>query len=368
MKIENAQVLMSDGVFRRASVEFGETISSIELTNEIDSTVGPYLLPGLIDIHTHGNMGGDHSDGNCAELEMMAKYYASHGITSFLATTLTDTEETLAAAMKTVADYKRSTSAARCLGVNLEGPFFCHEKRGAHQAELLRLPDIAMFERLYELSGENINLVCVAPELDGAMEFIEIVSRVATVSLAHTNADYDTAMKAFDKGAGHVTHLYNAMSAYNHRMPGIVGAAMDAGAYVEVISDGFHLHPSVIRGIYKMFPNRVCMISDSLRCTGLPDGDYESAGLPIKVINGKAMLADESAIAGSTITLMQGLKIAVSLGISLADAAMAATLYPAQSLGIDDKYGVIKPGAAADFVLLDGSLNLQKVYIAGQSL
>ena len=368
MRIENVQVLMADGVFRKGTVEFDESIQKIELCETTDAGVGPYLIPGLIDVHTHGALGGDHSHGSAEALRKAASFYAGNGTTSFLATTLTATEETIADAMRNVAQHERPADGARCLGINMEGPFFSHEKRGAHQAELLKPPDIAMFERLFKLSGERIKLVCVSPELEGAMEFIQEASQITRVSLAHSAADYQTAMQAFGHGATHVTHLFNGMRPFLHRDPGIVGAALDANAFVEVICDGYHLHPAAIRAIFRMFPRRACLISDSLGCTGLPDGSYESAGLPIVVQKGRAMLEDGSSLAGSTITLLQSVRVAVSLGIPLAEAVMAASAHSAEALGMEREIGTLTPGAHADMVLLDSALGIQKVYIGGKEV
>ena len=368
MRIENTQVLMKDGVFRKASVEFTDTIQKVEISDTIDPKVEHYLIPGLIDIHTHGALGGDHTDGCPDKMQEMAGFYAKSGTTSFMATTLTDTEETIARAMSNIAAYKRTDNTARCIGINMEGPFFSHPRRGAHQAELLQNPTIGMYERLYKASGEKLNLVCLAPELDGAMDFIKEVSKRCRVSLAHSAADYNTAMQAFESGATLATHLFNGMEPFLHRAPGLVGAAMDSGAFVEVICDGYHLHPAVIRAIFRMFPNRVCLISDSLRCAGLPDGDYESAGLGVTVTNGKCMLRDGSSLAGSTITLLQGVRIAVSLGIPLAQAVMAASASCAQVMGMEDKIGSIAPGKYADMVLLDSGLNIKNVYIDGKEI
>jgi len=360
---------MNDGVFRKGSIEFDDKIKNIELSGNAEScATGPYLIPGLVDVHTHGAVDGDYTDGSVEKMQKTALFYAKNGTTSFLATTLTATEETLSASMRTIAQYERPAKGARCLGVNLEGPFFSHDKRGAHQAELLMPPDIAMFERLHKLSGERIKLVCVSPELEGAMEFIREVSKECYVSLAHSTADYKTAMQAFMSGATHVTHLFNGMNSFMHREPGIIGAAMDANAFVEVICDGYHLHPAVIRAIFNMFPQRTCLISDSIECTGMPDGDYELGGLPIIVANGKAMLRDGDSLAGSTITLMQGIRIAVSLGIPLAKAVTAATLYSAQAIGMERQVGSLVPGAYSDFVLLGRELDVRKVYIGGEEV
>ena len=368
MQIKNVQVFMGDGVFRNASVEFDDRIQSVDVCSAADSDTGFYLIPGLVDIHTHGALGGDHCHGSSEELLKMASFYAKNGTTSFLATTLTAPVETLENAMLAVAEYERSANGARCVGVNLEGPFFSFEKRGAHPADLLRPPDIAMFERFFQLSGERIKLVCVAPELDGAMEFIREVSQVSRVSIAHSAANYETAMKAFGNGATVVTHLFNGMSPFLHRDPGIVGAALDANAFVELICDGYHLHPAVVRAIFAMFPKRACLISDSLGCTGLPDGNYESAGLPIIVQNGNARLAEGGSIAGSTISLLQGVRNAVFLGIPLSEAVAAASKHPAQAIGMEGQIGSLTPGACADMLLLDSELRLQKVYIGGKEL
>ena len=367
-QIKNVQVLMGDGNFRFGSVSFDETIQKVEVNETICTDIKSYLIPGLIDVHTHGAIGGDHSDGCPSKMQEMADFYARNGTTSFLATTLTATEETLSNAVKNVAVYERSNSGARCLGIHLEGPFFSYAKRGAHPADLLKNPDISMYERLSKLSGEKIKLISISPELEGAMEFIKEVSKSCCISLAHSASDYKTAMQAFANGATHVTHLFNGMNSFLHREPGIIGAAMDSGAFVEVICDGYHLHPSVVRAAFRLFGRRVCLISDSLRCAGMPDGDYESAGLPVTVKSGKAMLKDGGSLAGSTISLMQGVRNAVHLGIPLAEAVSAATLNCAKTLGLVGKVGTITPGALADFVLLDSELNIKKVFIGGKEV
>ena len=367
-RIENVQILMDDGNFRHGSVLFNETIQNVEVSEGICTDAKRYLVPGLIDVHTHGALGGDHGDGCPSKMQEMAEFYAKNGTTSFLATTLTATEQTLSNAVKNVAAYKRQGRGARCLGVHLEGPFFSFAKRGAHPADLLKNPDISMYERLNRLSGEKIKLVAISPELDGALEFIKEVSKSCRISLAHSACDYKTAMQAFACGATHVTHLFNGMNSFLHREPAIIGAAMDSGAFVEVICDGYHLHPSVIRAAFKIFKQRVCLISDSLRCAGLPDGDYESAGLPVIVKSGKAMLRDGGSLAGSTITLLQGVRNAVSIGIPLAEAVSAASINCAKSLGVYGQVGSISPGAYADFLLLDSELKIIKVFIGGNEI
>jgi N-acetylglucosamine-6-phosphate deacetylase len=366
MIIKDIRILMSDGVFRRGSLEFDDLIQKINVDNSIGTDVDSYLIPGLVDVHTHGACGYDHTDCSIQEMQEIALYYARNGTTSFLATTITSEEEVLADAMRKISKYTQPPNGARCMGINLEGPFFSHEKRGAHSAELLKNPDLSMYKRLDSLSGGNLKLVCVSPELPGAIDFIREVSQSAYVSLAHSTADYETAMEGYANGATHTTHLFNGMNSFLHREPGIIGAALDSHAYVELICDGYHMHPAIIRATFRMFPQRVCLISDSLRCTNLPDGDYESGGLAITVINGMAMLRDGGSLAGSTISLLQAVRNTVSFGVPLADAVMAASTNCAKAIGLDDKVGSLTPGAYADFIILDSNLNIKKVYINGK--
>ncbi len=364
MKIEG-RIFTPDGAFKKGRIEFDSRIRKVSLSDDFNKQE-LYVIPGLIDIHTHGAMGYDHSDGSPEGLEQMAEFYAKNGVTSFLATTMTLDENTLITAMRTVRQYTRTTGA-KCAGVNLEGPFLSFEKKGAHKPEYLCHPDIEQFKRLYEASGNMIKLLSIAPELDGAIEFIREASDFCSIAVAHTAADYDTAMRAFDSGASHVTHLFNAMNPFLHRAPGVVGAARDAGANVEMICDGIHIHPSVIRATEKLFGSRFCMISDSIRCTGLPDGEYVSGNQPITVKDGKATLKDGT-IAGSSISLMEGLRRTVSFGIQLEKAVAASTIQNACAIGMDNEIGSLEVGKCADMVVLNNSLEIIKVIINGEVL
>lgn len=189
-----------------------------------------------------------------------------------------------------IRDFVRPQDGAKCAGIHLEGPFLSYAKRGAQAADNLHKPDVAMFRRLNEASGGQVRLITVAPEEDGCLPFIEEVSKECTVSLGHTTAGYDLAMEAFRAGANHATHLYNGMPPLNHREPGVIGAALDAGAAVELICDGMHIHPSVIRATHRMFGEQLVLISDSMRCADMPDGDYELGGQPVELHSGRATL------------------------------------------------------------------------------
>lgn len=365
MVIRNAKVLI-EKEFVNTDLSFGKTITHIGTQaagDEVFDAAGGYVLPGLVDIHTHGAVGEDFSDGRGAGLQPMADYYAAHGVTSVLATTMTLGEEELTGAMRAVRDFKPE-GGAKLAGIHLEGPFLCYEKRGAQAAEHLHRPDPALFARLNEASGNMVKLVTVACEEAGAMDFIREVSKVCAVSIGHTCADYDTAMKAFEAGASHVTHLYNGMPPLHHRQPGVIGAALDAGASVELICDGLHIHPAVVRATYNMFGENLNLISDSLRCAGMPDGDYELGGQPIQVRAGKATLTGTDTLAGSAISLLDGVRKAVEFGIPLADAAYAASTAPAKATGLTE-VGNIAVGKCADLIVLNEKLELQAVFIDG---
>lgn len=369
MIIGNAKVFI-DGKFVPGSVtvENGVIVAiGNETTYDVDAK-GQYLVPGFVDVHSHGAMGGDFSDGVAEDLPVMSRYYAANGVTSFLATTMTLKEHTLTPAMEVIRDFARPANGAKCAGIHLEGPFLCYNKRGAQAAENLHLPDADMFTRLNAASGGMVKLVTVAPETEGAMDFIRKVSPVCTVSLGHTEADYDTAMEAYRNGASHATHLFNGMPSLHHRSPGVIAAAFDSGATAELICDGLHIHPGVIRMASQLFGENLVVISDSLRCAGMPDGQYELGGQQIEMKNGKATLLGSDTLAGSSTNLLQELKNLVSFGLSLEDALTAMTIAPAKAVRLDDKIGSIAVGKAADLLLLDESLNLTATYIDGVKL
>ena len=363
MLIKNAKVLIGKA-FMEADIQFDGTITAIgkiEGPADLDAQ-GGYVIPGLVDIHTHGAMGEDFSDGNPAGLQPMADYYAAHGVTSYVATTMTLSEEILTPAMHAIRDF-RPNGGAKCAGVHLEGPFLCYAKRGAQAAEHLHKPDAGLFHRLNEASGGQVKLVTVACEEEGALPFIREISQVCTVSLGHTTADYDTAMAGFAAGASHATHLYNGMNSFLHRNPGVIGAAFDAEASVELICDGLHIHPAVIRATHQLFGDKLNLISDSLRCAGMPDGNYELGGQPIVVKDHKATLLDGT-LAGSSISLLDAVRNVTRFGLPLAEAVYAASTAPALAVGL--KAGTIQAGRAADLLVLDSDLALKAVFVDGK--
>jgi N-acetylglucosamine-6-phosphate deacetylase len=297
----------------------------------------------------------------------MADYELSRGVTQFCPAGMTLTKEQLLLICQTAAAHKANASAgAELVGVNLEGPFLSMAKKGAQNGAWLQAPNAALLRELKQASGGLVKLVSVAPEVEGALDFIRAVKDEVTVSVAHTAANYDQTLAAFQAGAKQVTHLFNAMNPFAHRDPGPVGAAADSDCRVELICDGVHIHPAVIRAVFKLFgADRVIIISDTLRAAGMPDGQYTLGGQDVTVHGTLATLADGT-IAGSVTDLMAGMCKAVSFGISLKDAVTAAAVNPAKALGIYDRYGSLDAGKAANMAVLNPDLSLRAVVFKGQ--
>ena len=369
MKITGGMVFdLKEGFVRRDLCFDGAVIAPDGGDGEVYDANRCYVIPGLTDIHFHGCKGADFSDGDPDGLALMAKYELSRGVTQICPAGMTLPEEQLLKICRTAAEHRRAGRAgAELVGVNLEGPFLSEAKRGAQKGAWLRAPDIKLLRRLMEASGGLVKLASVAPELPGALEFVREASREVTVAIAHTAADYDTAMAALNAGAREITHLFNAMSPFAHRAPGVVGAAADfPDCRVELICDGVHIHPAVVRAVFRLFgPDRVVLISDSIRGTGMPDGRYTLGGQAVTVRGAVAALADGT-IAGSVTDLMGCLCKAVSFGVPLADAVRAAAVNPAQAIGVFDRAGSLDPGKRANAAVLDEGLELKAVFFNGR--
>lgn len=330
---------------------------------------GLIMIPGLVDIHFHGCMGADMCDVTVEALDVITSYEASVGVTSVCPATMTIPRDELLCVMKNAGDYTYH-GGAHLVGINMEGPFISPSKKGAQAAENIMHCDYKYFRQLQDAANGLIKLVDIAPEEPGAFEFIDKAKDETVISIAHTAADYDTAKEAIEHGASHATHLYNAMPSLHHRNPGVIGAVRDSQkCHVELICDGVHIHPSVIRATFAMFgAERMILISDSMRATGLEDGEYTLGGQPVTVRGNLATLHDGT-IAGSATNLMDCMRFAVNeAGISLEEAIMCATANPAKEINIFDEAGSISVGKKADFVLLNNALDIVSVYIDGKEI
>ena len=360
-RLVQGDIEIEDGKILRV----GKDLPRKEEDLAVDCAGSYTVVPGFVDVHIHGCAGADTCDATREALEAMAAFLLAHGVTSFCPTTMTTSRETIQAALlaaKDMMDHPME-GGARVVGVNMEGPFIAKERKGAQKEEGILPPDFPLFQRFYEESGGIVRLVDVAPEQPGGLDFVEKASQLCTVSIAHTTADYDQAKAAFDKGVTHATHLFNAMSGLHHRKPGVVGAVFDdSRVRGELICDGFHIHPAVLRAAFRLLGDRALIVSDSMRANGMPEGEaFDLGGQMVTVHQGKALLPDGT-IAGSVTNLHQEIKNLVSFGVPFEQAVKAATLLPARAIGLDGEIGSIAPGKRADLVVLDENLDIAAVY------
>lgn len=370
MRITGGQVFDPEqGFIARTLCTDGKYITEQSGDSRVLDATDCYVIPGLVDLHFHGCRGEDFSDATPDGLQVMADYELSRGVTYLCPAGMTLGEDQLLRICRNAAEYrKHATHGAELVGIHLEGPFLSEAKKGAQNGAYLHAPDAAMLRRLQEAAGGLVKLVTLAPELPGSLAFIQAAEEI-TVSIGHTTADYETACMALDAGARHVTHLYNAMPPFTHRAPGVIGAAFDhPDTRVELICDGVHIHPSVVRATFRLFgAERVILISDSLRAAGMPDGQYTLGGQDIIVKGNRGTLMDGVTLAGSVTDLMGCLRQAVRFGIPMADAVRAAAYNPAQELGILDRAGSLDVGKEASLVLLNREdLSVRSILFRGE--
>lgn len=382
MVIDNVLVYTENKEFVKGGIVLeNDTIKSVYKDGEkpqvdndkvIDGN-GAFAIPGLIDLHFHGCKGDDFCDASKEAIEHIAKYECSVGVTSIAPATMTLPVSELENVLKTSAEYNETLHGSDCadlIGVNMEGPFISKVKKGAQDERNIIPCNEQVLERFLKASNGLVKFIGIAPEeSDNSIEFIKNVKDKVNVSLAHTNSDYNTAMKAFAAGANHAVHLYNAMPPFTHRASGVVGAVSDSeNVMAEIICDGIHIHPSVVRATFKMMgADRMILISDSMRATGMPDGTYTLGGLDVNVVGKRATLVSDGAIAGSVTNLMDCMRTVVKdMNIPLETAVGCATINPAKSLGVYDKYGSISVGKKANVVLLGSELELKMVVKDGE--
>lgn len=387
-----------ENIFKKLNIDTEAEMQKEKLAGNIIDGNGAYAIPGLIDLHFHGCMGDDFCDGKKEAIQRIAEYEASVGVTAIAPATMTLPVKELESILQTAAAYKKeweeeskrqnetdsvteSLSAeengeikekkkrADFVGINMEGPFISPVKKGAQDERNIISCDEKIAQSFLDASDNLVKFMGIAPEeSENAVSFIKNMKDKVNISLAHTNASYEKAKEAFDAGANHAVHLFNAMPAFTHREPGVVGAVSDS-EYVmaEIICDGVHIHPSMVRAAFKMMgAERMILISDSMRATGMPDGQYTLGGLDVKVRGNRATLVSDGALAGSVTNLADCMRTAVQqMGIPLETAIACVTKNPAISLGIYEERGSISIGKKADIILLDENLDLKTVIKSG---
>lgn len=401
MRIKNVKVYRPDHTFQMGEIRIKEKWidavlpegteedkkekeTGIDMAADADATQemvldgdGCYAIPGLIDLHFHGCMGYDACDGTEEALREIARYEASIGVTAIAPATMTLPVDELERVLEVAASYKAGEKErqdqecyADLLGLNMEGPFISPVKKGAQDARNIIVCDAEVCRRFLKASDGLVKIVGIAPEESAdALAFIREMKDQVILSLAHTNADYDTALAACEAGVSHVVHLYNAMSSFSHREPGVVGAAADsAQVTAELICDGVHVHPSAVRAAFRLFgADRMILISDSMRAAGMPDGRYLLGGLEVEVIGSHAVLVSDGALAGSVTNLMDCMRHAVQqMQLPLETAVACASENPAKKLGVYAQYGSIESGKHANLVLLDEELKVKAVIKDGK--
>ncbi len=383
MYILNARFYGEDGKFHDGAINIENGLitglledkeSSVAASEDIVDAKGMYVIPGLIDLHFHGALGCDVCDADIEEFRKIAAFELSEGVTSICPATMTLPEETLCKVLECGKRFKEESEEdfdlAELVGFNMEGPFISHVKKGAQNPEYIRKADVSMAERFIKASGGLVKIIGLAPEESPDFEdYIRAMKDKVIISLAHTNSDYDTAVRAIRAGASHAVHLYNAMRPFSYREPGVVNAIFDSETVnAELICDGIHLHPTAIRSAIKeLSKDRIVIISDSLRAAGMPDGEYELGGQTVKKEGRRCTLVEAATIAGSVSSLFDCMTNVVrTADIPLEDAIHYSSANPARILGISDRVGGISVGKQADLVVMDSGLNRRMVFKRGR--
>jgi len=338
---------------------------------EVIDAAGMLAIPGLVDLHFHGAVGHDFCDATLADLHEIAEYEARQGIVAICPATMTYPEERLNQISDVAAEFVRQndTDVAKLVGIHMEGPFISTQKLGAQNPEYVQKPDALMVRRLQKRSGNLFRIVDIAPEVEGAREFIREMRGEVKLSIAHSAATYEDALWAFENGVSHLTHMYNGMPGINHRQPGPILAALENHAEVELITDGIHIHDAMVRFSFRVFgADRIILIADSMEATGLEDGTYQLGGQKVTKVRNKAVLTeDPQTIAGSVTNLFDCMKTAVlKMSIPMEEAVRAASYNPAKALGIEQDYGFIGEGKKASLILMDKSMNRKIIIVEGK--
>lgn len=362
--LESGTVVVRDGLI----VAVGDDIEGGPLSGGAAPTfdlTGLLLLPGFIDLHVHGGGGATFDEGAASIAAGLATHRA-HGTTRSLVSLVTAPASQMLATIADAAAYAATDPGV--LGLHLEGPFLSYDRRGVHDPGSLLMPDAPLLQQFLDAGAGLVRVVTVAPELPGGLDLVrQLVFAGVHAAIGHSDAGYDVARQAFRAGADLVTHAFNGMRPLHHRDPAIIGAAMDAGVVLEVINDGVHLHEATVRLLRAVAPGRIALITDAMGATCASDGLYRLGAFDVRVIGGQARLESDGTLAGSTLTMGTAVQRAVQqVGMSLREAVDAASRVPATLLGVQDEFGSIRPGRAADLVVTDEDLNIRAVMVSGE--
>jgi N-acetylglucosamine-6-phosphate deacetylase len=369
--IENGAILI-----KGTKIEFvGEKLPSV--TGNVIDAGGKWILPGFIDIHCHGGMGCDVMDGTLSDVETIAKYHAGGGTTAFLPTTASSTIDSILQALEAIHQARiGGVNGAKVIGAHIEGPYFCYPKRGCHLPKFVRNPRPDEYDRILEYS-DDIASMTLAPELDGSKELIKIlVEKGIVASIGHSDATYSQVLDAIEWGATHVTHMYCAMSTIVKNGPARICGIVESTLLLdelttEVISDGKHLPPELIKLVIKAKGiDKVCVITDAMRGAGMPSGVYTFGprdGQEALVQDNMAIMPDRTGYASSVVRTKDLVKTLIeSVGLSLVDAVKMASIVPARIVGVDDSMGSLEKGKDANIVVADDNLEIQTTIIDGK--
>ena len=373
--ITNGTLILPDGLLTGKSILFDEKIralsDAVPTDAEVIDAAGGYVSPGLIDVHCHGFMGWDASHGDLPELQSMSRRAARTGVTAWLPTTMTLDWPVLEGCFAAIRRAQRDSLApgwggAQVLGCHAEGPFISPRRKGAQAEACIQRPDA---EKLRPWA-DVIRLMTLAPEVDGATECIRAAREMGiTLSMGHTDADYDQARAGIAAGVTHMTHTFNAMPPLNHRAPGPIGAALeDERVFCELICDTFHVHPALFSPMARQMPERLVLITDSIPAAGLPDGPHEQLGVTV-VVDGMRLRFPDGTIAGSALTLDQAVRnVLKHTGLPLHQVVNIASLNPARSIGADGQKGSLRVGRDADVLIVDGNFNVRRTFVRGREI